>query len=136
MINNIINTIAIYATFIAQIAAVIIIVAGMGFAFFKYIINRVSNRMGYNAVLAGRLELGHTLSLGLSFLIGASILKSAISPSWDDIGKLAAIIALRTVMNYFLTREIRELQKISPDTIAKAGISDTNPDNIASEESI
>ncbi|HNO14476.1 MAG TPA: DUF1622 domain-containing protein, partial [Accumulibacter sp.] len=35
------------------------------------------------------------------------ILKTAIAPSWNDIGQLAAIAALRTALNYFLERELR-----------------------------
>jgi uncharacterized membrane protein len=34
-------------------------------------------------------------------------LATAIAPTWDDIGKLAAIAALRTALNYFLERELR-----------------------------
>ena len=55
---------------------------------------------------SSRLAMGYSFSLGLSFLIGASILKSTIAPSWDDIGQLAAIIALRTILNYLLLRAI------------------------------
>src|SRR5206468_1545543 len=32
-------------------------------------------------------------------------------PSWDEIGKLGAIVVLRTVLNYFLEREIEQEQK-------------------------
>jgi len=32
-------------------------------------------------------------------------------PTWDEIGKLAAIVVLRTVLNYFLEREIEQEQK-------------------------
>jgi len=112
--ESIINTIARYATYIAQLAAVLIIVAGMVGAVYYYIRNRIKRISDYKPVLESRLELGHTLSLGLSFLIGASILKSAIAPTWDDIGKLAAIIALRTILNYFLTREIKTLGQDIP----------------------
>jgi hypothetical protein len=31
--------------------------------------------------------------------------------SWDEIGKLGAIVVLRTVLNYFLEREIEQEQK-------------------------
>ncbi|MGK7951137.1 MAG: DUF1622 domain-containing protein [Xenococcaceae cyanobacterium] len=48
------------------------------------------------AFQASRLELGYSFSLGLSFLVGGSILKTTIAPTWNDI----AIIALRTVLNY------------------------------------
>ena len=53
-----------------------------------------------------RLRLGMWLSLALEFEIAADILRTTIAPSWDVIGKLAAIVVLRTVLNYFLQMEI------------------------------
>ena len=58
------------------------------------------------AFQGSRLELGYAFSLGLSFLVGGSILKTTITPSWNDIGQLAAIIVLRTVLNYLLLQAI------------------------------
>lgn len=54
-----------------------------------------------------RLKLGRWLALALEFLLAADILRTAIAPTWDDIGKLAAIAALRTALNYFLAQEVR-----------------------------
>jgi uncharacterized membrane protein len=54
-----------------------------------------------------RLKLGRWLSLALEFELAADILRTAIAPTWDEIGKLAAIVVLRTMLNYFLEREIR-----------------------------
>lgn len=53
-----------------------------------------------------RIRLGRWLSLGLEFELAADILLTAVAPTWDEIGKLASIIVLRTVLNYFLQREI------------------------------
>ena len=36
---------------------------------------------------------------------------SAIAPTWDDIGKLAAIAVIRTFLNFFLERDIVELRR-------------------------
>ncbi len=58
-----------------------------------------------------RLSLGKWLALSLEFALAADILRSTIAPTWDDIGKLAAIIALRTVLNYFLSKEIEQATK-------------------------
>jgi uncharacterized membrane protein len=54
-----------------------------------------------------RLSLGKSLALALEFLLAADILRTAVAPNWDDIGKLAAIAALRTLLNYFLERELK-----------------------------
>lgn len=61
-----------------------------------------------SAITVSRNELGHYLSLGLEFLIGADILKTAISPTWEDLGQLAAIVGIRTILNFFLLKELDE----------------------------
>lgn len=58
-----------------------------------------------------RLTLGKYLALALEFQVGADILSTAIAPSWEQIGKLAAIAVIRTLLNYFLTKELTEEQK-------------------------
>ena len=57
------------------------------------------------------LRFGVWLLLGLQFELAADIVRSAISPTWSDIGQLAAIAAIRTVLNYFLERDIKEFQE-------------------------
>lgn len=53
-----------------------------------------------------RLGVGRALSLALEFLLAADIVRTAVAPSWEEIGKLAAIAAIRTALNFFLQREI------------------------------
>lgn len=53
-----------------------------------------------------RLRLGRWLALALEFELGADILRTAVAPTWSEIGQLAAIAAIRTILNYFLQQEI------------------------------
>jgi len=53
-----------------------------------------------------RLSLGRYLVLGLEFQLASDILSTAIAPSFEEIGQLAAIAAIRTVLNYFLRKEL------------------------------
>jgi len=53
-----------------------------------------------------RIGLGRYLALGLEFALGADILATSVAPSWEEIGKLAAIAGIRTALNYFLEREL------------------------------
>lgn len=53
-----------------------------------------------------RLRLGRWLAVALEFLLAADILRTAVAPTWEEIGKLGAIAALRTLLNYFLQKEI------------------------------
>jgi len=55
-----------------------------------------------------RLRLGRWLTVALEFELAADILRTAVAPTWDEIGKLAAIVVLRTVLNFFLQREIEK----------------------------
>ena len=52
--------------------------------------------------------LGQCLAVGLEFELAADILRTAVTPTWNDIEQLIAIAALRTGLNYFLAREIRQ----------------------------
>ena len=58
-----------------------------------------------------RIEFGKHLALGLEFLVGKDIIESIVRPSWDDLGKLAALIALRTAVTFMLSRELKEIQE-------------------------
>ncbi len=53
-----------------------------------------------------RLTMARWLALALEFELAADILNTAVTPTWGDIEKLAAIAAIRTALNYFLEREI------------------------------
>lgn len=55
-----------------------------------------------------RQRLGAHLLLGLEIFIGGDILSSVVSPSWQKVGMLAAIVAIRTVLSYYLRLELRQ----------------------------
>ena len=54
-------------------------------------------------------RLAAWIVLALELALGADIIRSAIAPSWEAIGKLGAIAAIRTALNFFLMRDIAEL---------------------------
>ena len=56
---------------------------------------------------ATRLILARYLALALEFELGADILGTAVSPSWDQIGKLGAVAVIRTGLNFFLSMEMK-----------------------------
>jgi uncharacterized membrane protein len=53
-----------------------------------------------------RLTFARWLAVALEFELAADILNTAVTPTWSEIEKLAAIATLRTALNYFLEREI------------------------------
>jgi uncharacterized membrane protein len=60
------------------------------------------------SVTNSRFQLSRYLTLALEFQLSSDVLGTAIAPSWTAIGKLAAIGAIRTALNYVLTREIKD----------------------------
>lgn len=60
-----------------------------------------------------RLGLGRYLALGLEFQLASDVLSTAVAPTFKEIGKLAAVAAIRTALNYFLARELtREREEV------------------------
>jgi uncharacterized membrane protein len=56
------------------------------------------------------LRFGVWLLLGLEFELAADIVRTAISPTWTDIGQLAAIGAIRTFLNHFLEKDLEKYE--------------------------
>jgi uncharacterized membrane protein len=82
----------------------LIIGYGVVLAIYQFVLHfRDKDPRNFNHV---RLTLGKYLTLALEFQVGADILSTAIAPSWAQIGKLAAIVSIRTILNYFLSREV------------------------------
>ena len=55
-----------------------------------------------------RLAFARYLTLALELQLAADILSTSVAPTWDRIGKLAAIAVIRTALNYFLSRELKD----------------------------
>lgn len=54
-----------------------------------------------------RLRFARYLTLALELQLAADILSTSVAPTWDRIGKLAAIAVIRTALNYFLSKELQ-----------------------------
>lgn len=97
---------------VVESVAALLIAYAAGRAALNYSTTLVRSKNQFSP-LSIRLELGKSLALSLEFLLAADILRTAVAPTWEDIGKLAAIAALRTVLNYFLERELHKSQERS-----------------------
>lgn len=90
---------------LVEAAGGLVVFVGAVRAFVTWVASQV--RPDASAHVEIRLALARYLALALEFQLGADILSTAISPSFDDIGKLAAIAAIRTALQFSLAREIR-----------------------------
>lgn len=97
------------STAVEIIAALVIAIAVAKFTYYYS-----ANLLKKDAHLSNstlRVKFGTSLALALELLLAADVLITAVAPSWDDIGKLAAIAAIRTALNYFLEKELKEIEK-------------------------
>ena len=63
-------------------------------------------------IRAAWLRYSRWLVAGLSFQLAADIIATSVAPSWEEIGKLAAVAAIRTFLNYFLERDQGEMRRL------------------------
>jgi uncharacterized membrane protein len=90
------------------IEAVGAIIIGIGAvsAIYRFVRTLISpDHRGYHRT---RLLLSRYLAIALEFQLAADILGTAIAPGWAQLGKLGAIALIRTFLNFFLSREIKE----------------------------
>ncbi|MGV2829655.1 DUF1622 domain-containing protein [Myxosarcina sp. GI1(2024)] len=113
------STIANLELFLSQAALMIkmaieaIAVVLVAFSIIKTIpkiIRSYRHRQGEDFYREIRLDLGLSLVLALELLLAADIVGTSVSPTWNAIGILVAIAALRTVLNYFLEKEIKDIE--------------------------
>ena len=60
------------------------------------------------ALVLLRLRFGVWLAIALEFQLGADIVATTIAPTFEALGKLGTIAAIRTFLNYFLNQELAE----------------------------
>ena len=67
------------------------------------------------------LRFASRILLALELTLAADIVDTAIAPTWTEIGQLAAIAAIRTVLNLFLERDIEKSEEPAPDAAGPRG---------------
>jgi uncharacterized membrane protein len=95
----------------------LVIAVGVGRAIVEYVRTCCVGRKSRDHT-GLRITLGRSMVLALEFQVAADILKTGLSPTWQDILLLSAIIALRTVLNILMERE---LEFLNPDPSVLTG---------------
>jgi uncharacterized membrane protein len=89
-----------------EVIGALVIFYGALRGFVAFVVRTLRTRDA-DALVHVRHDLARYLALGLEFQLGADLLRTAVAPSFRQIGQLAAVAAIRTTLNYFLEREIR-----------------------------
>jgi uncharacterized membrane protein len=105
------TVIALHAVTIIHAMALVIVFFGTVQAFVRSVLAMFTpSPMGRN-FHSSYIQFARWLVAGLTFQLAADVIETAFSPSWDEIGRLAAISVIRTFVNFFLERDLAEVEK-------------------------
>ncbi len=104
--SNIHAVIAPIATWL-ELAGVAVIIIGVILATIRFLAATVFGRGSGDAYSTYRAGLGRGILLGLEILVGADIISTVTAPlTFESVGLLAAIVAIRTFLSVSLETEI------------------------------
>ena len=112
--EQLLHTVAHYVALCIEVIAIAMIAAGAiealaGIA--RLAVQRGATNQDRRAVW---LIFARWLVAGLTFQMAADVVNTSFVPTWDELGRLATIAAIRTFLSFFLDREVedtRELQR-------------------------
>lgn len=89
-----------------EAAAALWIAVGFVYAFGELVAAHLHRQVSTYRTI--RLRFSRYLSLALEFQLAADILSTAIAPTYHELAILGITAVIRTGLNYFLSREMRE----------------------------
>ncbi|MCM8819181.1 MAG: DUF1622 domain-containing protein [Candidatus Omnitrophica bacterium] len=97
------------SSLITNIIGAFITLWGVLVAVFEFLKGRIKKEdcLKYNEFV--RIKLGSYLVLALEFFIASDIIKTIITPTWQGLGILGAIVVIRTILSYFLTKDLKRM---------------------------
>ena len=104
--HNIVNL----TSFALNILGALVTIWGTMISLFEFLKKEILQRKdSIQLNEAIRIKLGSYLVLALEFFIAGDIVKTIITPTWQSLGTLGAIVVIRTVLSYFLTKDLKKI---------------------------
>ena len=97
--------------FAVEAMAMVIIAVGSVKAFFAGLGTMVLRPSMHEEIRKVWLDYARYFIAGLTFQLAADIVRTTVTPTWDDIGRLAAIAVIRTFLSYFLERDLEGVRE-------------------------
>jgi uncharacterized membrane protein len=100
-----------FLSLVIQAIAVVIIAIGVIGAVIGMFRTWTNSRATNDDKRAVWLEFARWLTAGLTFQLAADIVETTVAPTWDQIGRVAAIAVIRTFLTFFLDRDVAEIRE-------------------------
>ncbi|MCB0728618.1 MAG: DUF1622 domain-containing protein [Ignavibacteriae bacterium] len=97
--------------FLISMISMLVIAYGSILAVFSFIRNELSRAKGkfsFVKLNSVKIDFGYYLLLGLDFLIASDVIRTIVENTLNDLTILGVSVVIRTVLSYFLGREITE----------------------------
>ena len=104
--HSVINSVSFALNIIGALITIWAIIISLAEFIKKEILNRAEVIQLNEAI---RIKLGSYLVLALEFFIAGDIVKTIITPTWQSLGILGAIVVIRTILSYFLTKDLKKI---------------------------
>lgn len=108
------RTVASYVALLLESMVVLTVAAGSLEALYRIVMAFLVHRADDWNRRAVWLRFAGWILISLEFALGADIVRTAIAPSWDDIGKLGAIAGIRTFLGFFLGKDLETAEEGAP----------------------
>jgi uncharacterized membrane protein len=89
----------------------LIILVGALIAIYRYAVYRFIHPIKTNLNNI-RLDLARTIILALEFFIASDVIETTITPDFQSLGILCVLVIIRTILNFSLHKEVKELSAI------------------------
>ena len=112
--EDLFRTVASYVALLLESMIVLTVAIGSLEALYRILMSFVIHHADDWNRRAVWLRFAGWILISLEFALGADIVRTAIAPSWDDIGKLGAIAAIRTFLGFFLGKDLETAEGSEP----------------------
>jgi len=112
LMEELLHEIARYVGRVIEAIAILVIAIGAGeavIATFRVMLGGRHLNLEKRAVW---LDFARWLVAGLTFQLAADIVQTTIAPTWDEVGRVATIAAIRTFLTFFLDRDMEAMREL------------------------
>lgn len=96
-----------------EAATLILLAIGASLAFWNMVRGAIEGLPANELSLGVWQGMSRWMMVGLEFLLAADLVSTVVSPSWDELGRLAVIATIRTVLGFFLGRDLEAARRIT-----------------------
>lgn len=112
MVMNVIN----YCLYAFSILILVWGAVSAFISFFKVRMEKLTKPEIVKSNTLVKIEMGSYVLLSLEVLIAADIIDSILKPTFEDLYRLGAVVVIRTIISFFLNKEIKEAETVAVES--------------------